>query len=1692
MGFYGNIKNTSRTQFSFDKIYPNRAALDGRGNGQKTGATVDDIYAGRFVLVEYDSNITEDQFISAMLFNGVLYSTIPNSVNGTLVPIVAYNGNDDEENISAENRDNYYIIKGKYNFDEMVRNTDGTVTFPKDKFVQLLGTNAFKENEFYYTYDSKNNELIKYSTTNENGEVIIPTREKFTYAEYKDVPWSADDNNYFKNYNIDIGIYGVSRGYDSTVWQKVYTNGVPKYVMIAELNSVVPTFDLAADAPSLFPNIPHFDSDSTNVYYRLHWQPQWGMRLKASNPALRTPFLRTNGEAYSSTGSTEGTALTRQNDIRQYPSDETTTWTHSVFDNNNQFQKTEYFIPDNGNGTSMWSDKDTAAMYEPLDAAVYYNKAGFDPEKISYSEDINYEGWDNNTVTDEISITPTGVSGHQYKSHNPIDRESIQPDIQELSIMLPSVGDTMAAVWDVVYGGRNIDPDAKTRNMDIAWYNAKAVSNKQGLRLVESNGPGHYTYNPKNATTLAGILNSAQDLIGMIITDDMPETAEGANDQYIYYDSETQKYYFKHKTFEYTTKYTGIDGDEYPNEIPDDYNPYNPISLKKWDNDYFYVDTASKTGTEYIMENKFYPDRKYLPKGNVEACMDPIFLSKEYRPDGTFYYRSSDQYLSTTPGVKGSTYRYLVASTESYDPTKTYYEFTKAPDSEQIPVGEAIYIPNTYYQETYSTVTLTPDTYEPDLYYIRYAGDSGAVFYFKVDISEDSFKTNWSKVVDSDLIISNSPSVFKIRKPLQEEVFFKREYTLDTNLNVTEGQKYYRLKTTSGGSNAYYKQIKTAKSALITYDSYMPDKYYYIVKAADADGTEENINGVLYRLDTNTYANEDEFNSTGNEYYSIEIRYELVQGPDIIDINDENVEEVTKMHNITEFKSGDYASGTGKDLFYIYVDSVGSTRFIEVNYNNFSKSYNDSTKRYELVVMKYSKIGSPYHKNQYYYQVTDAKDEKYGSYLIDNNENLTTGRSYYKFQKPDNLTDADLIPYTLTGYFADNEFYIEYPEGSGQYIPADKYDENQKQYYDRNNLLYVEEDLEGIYTKGAEWPMEVKKLPAGVKLATRQNKWEFQDLNGFSDKLNTMYGALLRLQQTLNEQDSLTRDSSSIRGSINLINDITHRFSKLVPGQFTIIDDYGRMHSAELTTAQELKYAGQVGDKKTDMAKKEKAENTLITIDINSDYKNPAISIIHTKPEKIESTAGTTNLNDSDNDTITLQTFVYDDAGHVAVEHNETYTLPYSFKTVNIVGSTAETELIANTTGIVANNSKDTMTLAAANKWIKLAGTDGTSNKIEIAHALISASFGEKKDNSQDTTPAFGEKFKVPVITVDNAGHITAFETEEVKIPGWILKDNDSPNTADITLDVTYNYDTANDIGTLTKTRGNVDNLLIQDYVIDNVVNAKLTKTDSIHGAFAKLQAQINGMDLSKVGGGTGEYITDITEVDGIVTANKATLPSVDDVAQDGAFVSSVSEKHGAITVTRTELKPSITIGAGTVNTAPTIQIAVNNKTSGNPIALSIATTGIYGVTKLTDQFVANDNTLALTGQALQAAITGLQVDGITDLAANKTIKAISQTNGKISVETQEIQIKTNQVDGLDDSITQLDSSITDINSSITEINESITAVNDSIGSAEDDETANSLYGLIKSLQAKITTLEEKIAEYHPTTETDPEETPTE
>ena len=241
MGFYGNITNTSKTQFQFDRTYPNRATME-------ANLTTDGIYAGRYVLIEYDTDLSKtlDTFMR-VYFND----------DG-----VAYTASD----LSYVSR----LNKKDIGFGDIV----------------------FTSNDYVSGQPLVPTDCIFWKCTS-----ILDknSNEPATFARVV-----SSESNYVMNFNIDTAKYGEGRGYDSTVWQKVYVNNIEKYVQIAELNSVVPTFDISADAPTVYPIQPHFDINSTNVYYKLHWQPQWGFRAKEAKQGNNTMSNDQNGNNYPS------------------------------------------------------------------------------------------------------------------------------------------------------------------------------------------------------------------------------------------------------------------------------------------------------------------------------------------------------------------------------------------------------------------------------------------------------------------------------------------------------------------------------------------------------------------------------------------------------------------------------------------------------------------------------------------------------------------------------------------------------------------------------------------------------------------------------------------------------------------------------------------------------------------------------------------------------------------------------------------------------------------------------------------------------------------------------------------------------------------------------------------------------------------------------------------------------------------------------------------------------------------------------------------------------------------------------------------------------------------------------------------------------------------------------------------------
>ena len=578
MGFYGNITNTSRTQFQFDKTYPNRATMDNHVN-------IDGIFIGRYVLVEYDTQFGADWCTIAFqkTINGTLH--FYSDAKATPATELFYG----EGNLIA---DRYIRIPGVY-----------TIPGTENSIVHNLDNPKQKLDLLYRIQPGTAGELISVKSL----------------KELQGVPYND-------NYTIDAERYGPSRGYDSTVWQKVFTDGTERYVMIAELNTIIPTFDIAADAPTSSPLIPHFDGDSSNVYYKVHWQPSWGFRIKSAYKDLLVHPVDDAGVTVPKIAPVSASSVSEDD----MPSDEYTIWKKDGYDKNQSDPKKRYkhyiykILDKNANPpTGTWVE-DTGKTVEAnqIPAAIYYNKDGFNPRIISY----------NNDIADTIKIEPTGVSGHYYNAHDGSYTTKVQADTQELSILLPSIGNAVAALWDIVYGNSELNNNTNVRDTSITWNTVGSIIPKnRGLRLVNMDEKG-YLVDKEKVSTLAGSINSMHDLMGMIIqeVDTKKDSVNSKSKNYIFYDKNLGKFYRKHKGYNYTkftpTKVNTTQGHTFFEEVTllEDAQEF----LK---NCYYLENTPYSNIYNYIKETTYdnsLANNYYEVTGVVEANYDSSF-SKE-------------------------------------------------------------------------------------------------------------------------------------------------------------------------------------------------------------------------------------------------------------------------------------------------------------------------------------------------------------------------------------------------------------------------------------------------------------------------------------------------------------------------------------------------------------------------------------------------------------------------------------------------------------------------------------------------------------------------------------------------------------------------------------------------------------------------------------------------------------------------------------------------------------------------------------------------------------------------------------------------------------------------------------------------------------------------------------------------------
>lgn len=420
MGFYGNITSTNKTQFTFDRTYPSRYIMD-------VNAKKDGVYLGRYVLVEYD------------------LSTNPylDEIGDDFLRVYC-------QNYSEDGNINNFLMYSSPNFEEGTRIRYSEVPAEDNPHHGPNGS-VIEGQVVWILVDNK----PPYQNISEY-KVFFQCVGKTSIGNYAVFERIDTKDPYYENFNIDAYVYGKGRGFDSTVWQKVYTNDEEKYVMIAELNSVVPTFDLVADAPTMVPITPHFDTDSTSVYYKLHWQPQWGLRVAALEDKI--------------------------------PSDCETIWIRETYDSfasdrDARIQRW-YWGYDANKKAYDWIQYKNEEEIQKIAAAIHFNKTAFDSQldktrKIDADSlaaiNKHYEGKDDNL--NYFTIMPTGASGVWYNSHDKephggeIGKEQAK-DTQEMRINLPAIGNMMSDAWDIIHGPyrnddmREFNPDNTDERID--------------------------------------------------------------------------------------------------------------------------------------------------------------------------------------------------------------------------------------------------------------------------------------------------------------------------------------------------------------------------------------------------------------------------------------------------------------------------------------------------------------------------------------------------------------------------------------------------------------------------------------------------------------------------------------------------------------------------------------------------------------------------------------------------------------------------------------------------------------------------------------------------------------------------------------------------------------------------------------------------------------------------------------------------------------------------------------------------------------------------------------------------------------------------------------------------------------------------------------------------------------------------
>ena len=1489
MGFYGNVKDIEKnSSFIFDKIYPNRQTMD-------YAAKTDNVYIGRYVLVEYDETVSNLDYKKASL-------------------------NDDIKAIGGQ----YYILYDstdykneiKFEQEEIISDSDTNaildITYNSLVYTQKEGKNIYYQCVGYVvvtkTQEETDDKEAKYSAViylsdGSAQEISDASRlvaemgliDEIKYAVFQPITSTTDGivsySNYSLNYNIDVayaksnGFELTGHGWDSTVWQKTTVNGAPKYVMVAELNTVVPTFGLTIDAPTQTPLTPHFDSASTDVYYELHWQPQWGLRVKLADAT------------YSS----------KQ---KKVPSDASTTWIRQIYDNTSKITKNYYLTENNGWREFNFLDDIEANGDGNLPAAIYYNKAGFNASNRYHSN-----------LKDSFTIEPTGYSqsinddgkweNTQYNNHLKGRKESAV-DTQEISMILPSIGNAISDMWDIVYGTgtgntANQENTSSPRLTSISWEQAPIIGDGNRLQLVKTDDNKTYSYSKTDVETLAGSINSVHDLMGMIIQD--PEIEDANLDTFAENKAESDSiYYIKEKDNEKTGKfYRRAREDKYKqlNDFKNGVEKYQQVdaNFTYIPNTYYKVkdgryvlatESAAETGVTYYTFDEAESDGYIyeLVSLNTNTYKDGTYYIKG--TDGKFtkaigdfdkeveYYKKlvnskmtkitfADTNAVMTDEEKGP--YYIKTANEDYNKAtvyskgSTYYKVTSTDEGAKKFEAEIIYYPNTYYYKNGEDYLLdinsepsADDEYsiakdaENENKEIKQACDVNKIYrigkYYSKNVATDSETKQSINYYKLDLGKWKKDTIYYNKNEINNSEYTKEQLKDILKEQNSSGSKsnpliVYQIRTevpvylnddnTNKLYSAYIYGNATAQKEIQLTQVWADEKvwssdgtiYYHGSSEADKQVIDTSGEIKYYFEPKNKYT----YSGTTESFYLF-----AGQG-DSIDFdnngqaffygkNPSSATEMTvnKLYMLTQATgiidgvkptADSKESQSGETIYYKLVDD----NYIRcIGTDGLPDTTSGSTPT--VYKIEFEKVNErPFYRSGiYYYQENNNSD----NYIKDKIGNVFSAtRTYY------NITaTVTTIDFGEQYIYEPGVYY--YKKNNRYYIDNNLTYTAGRDYYTGANDYYVFEDEGKVLAAGAKWNIALP-VRHGLSIGVRDGvKYSMQELVGFARTLNTIHGLILQINNFLEYNNENTRNTSTVQGVVNTLNDIIAKFEILDYGQFVVTDSYGRMHTAPAEEDRWIEsYINPDVDNPTvhihhtetnaepdenefDFNNKQVDEiviHQLTPKQVESNYFSEKLSVLEkeyqSKIEKAQeqykddAKALQSTLDDlAEENTIAKEKIAleekeaeqgYDSAGHILNTEKLTITLPYGFKTISTNGKgdnkTINSNTTLNTTEIVADNTQDILAINSGDQWIRI-NTDATNDTLVISHDIHTIDIENQNDTNLNTTKA--DTITIQDTSYDEAGHLTANKNHTYTLPyGFktIKSDNKGSYTAVNTQD---------------------------------------------------------------------------------------------------------------------------------------------------------------------------------------------------------------------------------------------------------------------------------------------------------------------